>query len=67
MTNDEFEVFTPPNKLKELVGGVTRINEDLLAKAEEAAQKVIDTVDLAETTKQQLAKLQLAVDKIAGG
>ena len=67
MTNDEFEVFTPPNKLKELVGGVTRINEDLLAKAEEAAQKVIDTVDLAETTKQRLAKLQSAVDEIAGG
>jgi hypothetical protein len=67
MTKGGFEVLTPPNKLKELVGGVTRINEDLLSKAEEAAQKVIDTVDLAETTKPQLAELQSAVDEIAGG
>lgn len=67
MTNDGFEFLTPPNKLKALVGGVTRLNEDLLAKAEESAQKVIDTVDLAETTKHQLAELQSAVDEIAGG
>jgi hypothetical protein len=67
MAKGNFEVLTPPNKLKELVGGVTRINEDLLAKAEEAAQRVIDTIDLSETTKPQIAELQAAVDKISGG
>lgn len=51
MAKQSFEVLDPPNKLKELVGGVTRIDDDLLAKAEEAAQKVIDTIDLSETTK----------------
>jgi hypothetical protein len=67
MAKGSFEVLTPPNKLKELVGGVTRINDDLLAKAEEAAQKVIDTIDLSETTKPQMAELQAAVDQITGG
>ena len=67
MAKSNFEVLTPPNKLKELVGGVTRINDDLLAKAEEAAQKVIDTVDLSQTTKPLIAELQAAVDEITGG
>jgi hypothetical protein len=67
MAKGEFEVLNPPNKLKELFGGVTQIDEDLLAKAEEAAQKVIDTIDLAETTRPQLASLQTAIDEIAKG
>jgi hypothetical protein len=67
MANQSFEVLNPPNKLKELVGGEARIDEDLLAKAEEAAQKVIDTIDLSETTKPQVLELQAAVDAITEG
>lgn len=67
MAKQSFEVLNPPNKLKELVGGVARIDEDLLAKAEEAAQKVIDTIDLSETTKPQIIELQTAVDAITDG
>jgi hypothetical protein len=67
MAKPAFEVVNPPNKLKDLVGGVARIDDDLLAKAEEAAQKVIDTIDMAETTKPQIEELQAAVDAITGG
>ena len=67
MAKGEFEAVNPPNKLKELVGGVAKIDEDLLVKAEEAAQTVIDTIDLAETTKPQLASLQAAIDQITKG
>ncbi|MDA0341384.1 MAG: hypothetical protein O3B74_07295, partial [Proteobacteria bacterium] len=67
MAKGTYEVITPPNKLKDLVGGVTQINDDLLAKAEAAAQVVIDTVDLSETTKPQIAALQQAVDAILQG
>ncbi len=67
MAKQPFETISPPNKLKDLVGGTVKIEDDLLAKAEEAAQKVIDTVDLSETTKPQIAELQTAVDAITGG
>ena len=67
MANQGFEVLNPPNKLKELVGGEARIDEDLLTKAEEAAQEVIDTIDLSETTKPQILELQAAVDAITEG
>jgi hypothetical protein len=62
-----YEVIIPPNKLKDLVGRVTQINDDLLAKAESAAQVIIDTVDPSKTTKPQIAALQQAVDAILQG
>jgi hypothetical protein len=67
MAKGPYEVINPSNKLKDLVGGTTRINDNLLAKAEQAAQDFVDTIDLSETTKPQLAALQVSVDAIEGG
>lgn len=67
MAKGTYEVVNPPNKLKDLVGGTARINEDLLAKAEQAARDFVDTIDLSETTKPQLAALQVSVEAIEAG
>jgi hypothetical protein len=64
MVKGTYEVIIPPNKLKGLVDEVTQTNDDLLANAEATAQIVIDTTDLAETTKPRAPVLQQAVDVI---
>lgn len=62
-----FQVVHPPNKLKDLVGGAAAMDDDLLAKAEAAAQAVVDSVDLSETCKGHLDALSKSVEAIAGG
>lgn len=55
-----YEVIHPPNKLKDLVGGTARADERLLEKAEAAVAEATSKIDLTETAKPSIEKLDQA-------
>jgi len=59
-----YEVIHQPNKLKDLVGGPARMDERLIAKAEAALADAVSKIDLAETAKDSIVKLDEAVEKL---
>jgi hypothetical protein len=65
--NPSFQVIHQPNKLKDLVGGQASVDDDLLAKAEAAAQAVVNSIDMAETCKADLEAMSDAVESLSSG
>ncbi|WP_420406193.1 hypothetical protein [Nisaea sp.] len=57
-----YEVIHQPNKLKDLVGGPARMDEKLIEKAESALAEAIAGIDLSETAKESIEKLDAAVE-----
>lgn len=59
-----YEVIHQPNRLKDLVGGPARMDERLIAKAEAAMAEAVSKIDLSETAKESIVKLDEAVEKL---
>ena len=59
-----YEVIHQPNKLKDLVGGPARMDERLIAKAEAALAEASAKIDLSETAKESIIKLDDAVERL---
>lgn len=62
-----YEVIHQPNKLKDLVGGPARMDEKLIEKAESALAEAVAGIDLSETAKESIEKLDAAVERLAEG